>query len=98
MERHNGSKKKGWSQKGSEEGRTEEREKERRKKSSEKEIHPQASLTTAQLKESRRRAGFLVFYHREYRALASSTILFISSGYFNPLFSAAIANSLFASR
>src|SRR5437867_2823723 len=97
MERHNGSKKKGWSQKGSEEGRTEEREKERRKKVSEKEIHPKASLTTQpERKPAPRRLS--CFHHREYRALASSTIRFISSGYFIPLFSAAIANSLFASR
>jgi len=62
MERHNGSKKKGWPQKGCEEGRTQSRKEGRQKEGNEKEGHPQAPITTAlQKKESRLRAGFLVF-------------------------------------
>jgi hypothetical protein len=54
MERHNGSKKKGWSQEGCEEGRTQSRKEGRQKKGNEKEGHPQAPITTLQKKK----AGF----------------------------------------
>jgi len=54
MERHNGSKKKGWPQKGCEEGRTQSRKEGRQKKGNEKEGHPQAPITTLQKKK----AGF----------------------------------------
>lgn len=54
MERHNGSKKKGWSQEGCEEGRTQSRKEGRKKEGNEKESHPQAPITTLQKKK----AGF----------------------------------------
>jgi len=55
MERHNGSKKKGWPQKGCEEGRTQSRKEGRQKEGNEKEGHPQAPITTTLQKK---KAGF----------------------------------------
>ena len=102
MERHNGSKEKGWSEKGCEERRTQGRE-EGRTQGCEKESHSQAPLALMLFKK---KAGFVPAFlfsstgndQREYRALASSTILLINAGYSIPSFNAAVANSLFASR
>src|SRR5260370_5099631 len=68
MERHNGSKKKGWSQAGREERRTQSRKEGRQKKGNEKEGHPQAPITTLQKKKAGFAPAFLFSSPRVTRA------------------------------
>ena len=109
MERlHNGSSEEGWPKESSEEILAEEKHREegRSQENSKKEGDQKAPLTSAvnNMKAGHAPAFLFIgtflfdFRQREYRALANSTILLISAGYSTPCLSAAVANSLFASR
>ena len=109
MERlHNGSSEEGWPKESSEEILAEEKHREegRSQENSKKEGDQKAPLALAvKNKKAGHVPAFLFigtflfnFGQREYRALASSTILLINAGYSTPCFCAAVANSLFASR
>src|SRR5215210_6743236 len=108
MERlHNGSSEEGWPKKSSEEIVAEEKHREegRSQENSKKKGDQKEPLALAvNNKKAGHAPAFLFmdglsdFGQREYRALASSTILLINAGYSMPCLSAAVANSLFASR
>lgn len=108
MERlHNGSSEEGWPKKSSEEILAEEKHREegRSQENSKKEGDQKAPLASAVNNKKAGLAPAFLFLgtsidccQREYRALASSTILLINAGYSTPCLSAAVANSLFASR
>ena len=109
MERlHNGSSEEGWPKEDGEKIHSEEKHREERRsqEDSEKEGDQKAPLALAVYNEKAGHVPAFLFPgtfltnpgQREYRALASSTILLINAGYSTPCFCAAVANSLFASR
>lgn len=109
MERlHNGSSEEGWPKESSEEILAEEKHREegRSEENSKKEGDQKAPLALAMNNKKAGLAPAFLFMgtsivdcgQREYRALASSTILLINAGYSTPCLSAALANSLLASR